>query len=93
MYVDVTPMTADPPDGVLIPANKKTYTLLSNFYQPAGGKLFNYYDASDTLLPVPITEEHSIIDIQVNLAESATHTANGQNLSITVSLRNRKTNL
>lgn len=93
LYVDVTAMTADPPSGTPITNSKKTYTLLSKFYQPAGGKLFNYTDASATLIATPVAEQHSIIGIQVNLAESASHTQNGQNLSINVSLRNRKTNL
>ncbi len=93
VMVDVTPMTANPPTGALIPASKKTYTIITNFYQPSGGNLFNYYDVSGTLLTLPIADEHSILEIQINLAEPGTHTKNGQTLSITVSLRNRKTNL
>lgn len=93
VMVDVTPMTANPPIGTPITASKKTYTIISNYYQPAGGSLFNYYDASGTQLTLPISDEHSILEIQVNLAEPATHTKNGQTLNITVSLRNRKTNL
>lgn len=93
VMVDVTPMTANPPIGTLITANEKTYKIISNYYQASGVNLFNYYDASDTLLSLPITDEHSILSIQVNLAEPGSHTKNGQTLSITVSLRNRKTNL
>jgi prepilin-type N-terminal cleavage/methylation domain-containing protein len=93
VMVDVTPMTANPPIGTPITASKKTYTIISNYYQPAGGSLFGYYDASGTALGLPISDEHSILEIQVNLAEPAAHTKNGQTLSITVSLRNRKTNL
>lgn len=93
LMADVTPMTANPPTGTLITAQTKTYTIISNYYQATGVNLFNYYDASDTILPTPITDEHSIIDIQVNLAEPGTHTKTGQQLSVTVSLRNRKTNL
>jgi hypothetical protein len=93
VMVDVTPMSANPPIGTPITASKKTYTIISNYYQPAGGSLFGYYDASGTALTLPITDEHSIMSIQVNLAEPGSHTKNGQNLSITVSLRNRKTNL
>ena len=91
--VDITPMTANPPIGTPITANKKTYTIISNLYQPAGGSLFNYYDASGTQLSAPVSDEHSILQIQVNLAEPGSQTKNGQNLSVTVSLRNRKTNL
>ena len=93
VMVDVTPMSANPPIGTLLAGQTKTYTIITNFYEPAGGSLFNYYDASGTQLSLPIGDEHSIIDIQVNLAEPGSHTKNGQNLNITVSLRNRKTNL
>lgn len=93
LMVDVTPMTANPPVGTLIPANKKTYTIISNYFQAPGGSLFNYYDANGALMTLPISDEHSILEIQVNLAEPASHSVNGQTLSTTVSLRNRKTNL
>lgn len=93
VLVDITPMTANPPIGTPITTETKTYTIISNYYQPPGGSLFNYYDASDTQLTLPIADEHSILEIQVNLAEPGSHTANGQTLDTTVSLRNRKTNL
>jgi prepilin-type N-terminal cleavage/methylation domain-containing protein len=93
LMVDVTPMSANPPIGSPLTASKKTYTILTNYYKPAGGSLFTYYDASGTALGLPISDEHSILEIQVNLAEPASHTKNGQTLSVTVSLRNRKTNL
>lgn len=93
LMVDVTPMTANPPIGTTIPAKKKTYTIISHYYQAPGGSLFSYYDASGSLLTLPISDEHSILDIQVNLAEPASHGSNGQTLSTMVSLRNRKTNL
>jgi prepilin-type N-terminal cleavage/methylation domain-containing protein len=93
IMVDVTPMTANPPIGTPITNSTKTYTIISNYYQAPGINLFNYYDASDTLMSLPISDEHSILEIQVNLAEPASHNQNGQTLSITVSLRNRKTNL
>lgn len=93
VMVDVTPMTANPPIGSLITASKKTYTIISNYYQAPAGSLFGYYDASGTALTLPISDEHSIMEIQVNLAEPGTHTSSGQKLSITISLRNRKTNL
>ena len=93
VLVDVTPMTSNPPIGTLITANEKTYTIITNYFQASGVNLFNYYDPSGTLLTLPISDEHSIQSIQVNLAEPGTHTKNGQTLSITVGLRNRKTNL
>ena len=93
VLADVTPMTANPPNGTLITGSKKTYTIISNYFQPTGGSLFNYYDASGTVLTLPIADEHSILEIQVNLAEPGSHTQKGQSLSVSVSLRNRKTNL
>lgn len=93
IMVDVTPMTANPPNGTPLTNSTKTYTIISNYYQAAGVNLFNYYDASGTLMSLPITDEHSILEMQVNLAEPASHSQSGQTLSITVSLRNRKTNL
>lgn len=93
LLADVTPMTANPPTGTPITASKKTYTIISNYYQQSGTNLFTYYDASGTALTIPISDEHSIVDIGVNLAEPGSHTKNGQQLGVTVSLRNRKTNL
>ena len=93
VMADVTPMTANPPIGTLETANTKTYTIIHNYYQATGGSLFNYYDASGTLMTLPIADEHSIMEIQVNLAAPGSHTKTGQTLNITVSLRNRKTNL
>ncbi len=93
VLVDITPMTANPPTGTLITAQKKTYTIITNYYKPAGGTLFAYYDASGAAMTLPVSDEHSIQSVQVNLAVPSTHSANGQPLSITVSLRNRKTNL
>lgn len=93
LLADVTPMTANPPNGTLLTAQKKTYTIINNFYQPAGSNLFAYYDSTGTVMTLPITDQHTILQIQVNLATQATHTKNGQTLSTTVSLRNRKTNL
>ncbi len=93
LMATVTPMTANPPIGTLISSETKTYTIISNYYQVAGTNLFTYYDASGTALSLPISDEHSIIEIQVSLAEPDSHTKTGQSLSVTVSLRNRKTNL
>ncbi len=93
LMVDITPMTANPPTGTLLTSQKKTYTIISNYYQAPSVNLFNYYDAGGSLMTLPISDEHSIMQIQVNLAEPASHGSKNQNLSITVSLRNRKTNL
>lgn len=93
LMADVTPMTANPPIGTLITTSKKTYTIISNYYQVSGTNLFTYYDATGTAMSLPISNEHSIIQIQVTLAEPDSHNKNGQSLNVMVSLRNRKTNL
>ncbi len=93
LMVDVTPMSANPPIGSPITAQKKTYTVISNYYQAPGTKLFIYYDSNGTVLTAPVGDEHSIIEIEVNLTEPASHGTKQQSLSVTVSLRNRKTNL
>ena len=93
LMVDVTPMTSNPPIGTPITAQKKTYTVITNYYQAPGAKLFTYYDSNGTALATPVSDEHSILDIEVNLAEPASHGSKMQSLSVTVSLRNRKTNV
>lgn len=93
LMADVIPMTANPPVGTLITANTKTYTIIENFYQPSGGRLFVYYDVAGNSLTVPIANQRTINKVQINLASPASHNPDGQELSITVSLRNRKTNL
>jgi len=92
VLVDVTPMTANPPIGAPITVNKKTYTIISNYYQPSGGTLFTYLDFSGNALTVPITDLQTIKAVQVNLAVKDSSGSN-QKLSVQVSLRNRKTNL
>lgn len=93
VLADVTRMTANPPSGTLITSSKKTYTVVNNFYLPSGGTLFNYYDSTGTAMTLPISDQHTVLQIRVNLATTATHTSKGQTLSTVVSLRNRKTNL
>ncbi len=93
LMVDVTPMTANPPVGSPIAGQMKTYTVINNYYKAPGSSLFTYYDANGTVLAPPIGDEHSILQIQVNLSEPASHGSKSQSLSVTVSLRNRKTNL
>ena len=93
LMVDVTHMTANPPNGTIISASKKTYMVITNFYQPSGGSLFTYYDITGTLLTPPVANQHTINSIGINLAEAGSQTKNGQQLNLSVSLRNRKTNL
>lgn len=92
VLADVTPMSADPPIGSPITAQQKTYTIISNFYQPSGGTLFTYLDSSGGTLGVPISDVQTIKGIQINLATKDSGGTN-QKLSVQVNLRNRKTNL
>ena len=89
LLATVTPMTANPPIGTLETSEATTYTIISHYYQAPGVSLFQYYTAG-TLLTLPISDEHSITAIQVNLAEpTAEKSPNGQSLATMVSLRNR----
>ena len=92
LYADVTPMTANPPIGTPITADLKTYTVISSFEQTTGQNLFNYLDASGTTLGLPISDLHTVKGIRVNLGTASTGQAN-QAMTLSVSLRNRKTNL
>lgn len=95
LYADVTPMTANPPIGTPITAQKVTHTIIDNFHPLSGLSLFAYLDASGNTLSLPIADEHTIKGIQINLAVPAEHPTPGgnQQMSLQVSLRNRKTNL
>lgn len=92
LYADVTPMTANPPTGSLITANKKTYTIISSFKQGSGLTLFNYLGSTGNVLTLPITDLATIKAIRVNLGV-ATSGASNQAMTLDVTLRNRKTNL
>ena len=98
LYADVTPMTANPPIGTLITANKKTFTIISTFYTVSGTNLFTYLDAAGNALTNPVIDQHTIKGIRINLAvPTIVGKANPNNsyttTSLQVSLRNRKTNL
>ena len=83
-------MTADPPGGVPITAQTKTYTIITNYYNPSGTGLFSYYDSSNNLLSPPIANDRFISSIGINLSTPATHNANGQQMSTTITLRNMR---
>jgi prepilin-type N-terminal cleavage/methylation domain-containing protein len=93
LYADVTPMTANPPIGTPITANKKTFTIIPNFKAVSGVKLFQYLDSGGAVLGLPISDLHTIKGIQVNLAVTTATGGGNQSMSVQVSLRNRKTNL
>jgi prepilin-type N-terminal cleavage/methylation domain-containing protein len=94
LYADVTPLTANPPIGTPIIAQKKTYTIISTLFQ-GSVSTFVYLDSYGTTLTLPIADLHTIKEIQVNLAVPVkSPTASGNDaISLLVSLRNRKTNL
>lgn len=92
LLADVTPMTANPPIGTLITSQTKTFTIISDFYQPDGTTLFGYLNDTGAALTLPIPDEHSIKGIQVNLAAQGANNSD-QQITLQVSLRNRKTNL
>lgn len=90
VFVSVTPMTANPPGGTPLTSETKTYVILSNFYSPTGVGLFSYYDSSGNLLVPPISNQRSIGSIGINLSTPASHNSQGQQMSTTVTLRNRR---
>jgi prepilin-type N-terminal cleavage/methylation domain-containing protein len=92
LLADVTPMTANPPIGTLITAQKKTFTIIDNFYQPSGSALFTYLNLTGSPLTLPISDLQTIKAMQVNLAAKSSNGGN-QALNVQVSLRNRKANL
>ncbi len=95
LYADVTPMTANPPIGTPITAQKTTHTIIDNYHALSGVSLFQYLDDSGNALSLPVSDEHSIKGIQINLVVPADHPTPGgnQQMSLQISLRNRKTNL
>lgn len=95
LYADVTPMTANPPVGTPITANKKTYTIIDNFKKVSGVSLFEYIDQNNNTLTLPITDLNAIRAVKINLAvrEKVGADSGSQTVSLSVSLRNRKTNL
>lgn len=95
LFADVTPMTANPPTGTPITANKKTYVIIGNFYAKPGVNTFVYLDSVGQTLSTPIADLHTIKGLQINLGVPITSpTADGsRTISVQVSLRNRKTNL
>jgi hypothetical protein len=92
LMADVTPMTANPPIGTLLTAQKRTYTIIPNFYQSPTLSTFVYLDANGNPLTLPIADEQSIKAFQVNLAVQGAHNSD-QAMSLQVSIRNRKNNL
>ncbi len=92
LRADLTPMTANPPIGVPITAEKTTTTVIDSFYQPPGTKLFTYLNAANTELATPITDFFAVKSITIQLS-ARVETQAKQTITTQVMLRNRKTNL
>lgn len=95
LVADVTPMTANPPTGTLLTANKRSYTIIDKFKNQPTTPLFEYLDSVGTTLSQPIGDLHTIKGVRINLTQDLGNSRFGDvyNSSLTVSLRNRKTNL
>lgn len=92
LVADLTPYSSNPPAGSPITAQKRTFTVVDNYYSASGVTLFTYLDASNNALTQPISDLQTIKGIRVALAAKTSNGSN-QSLSVQVSLRNRKTNL
>jgi hypothetical protein len=88
-------MSDNPPTGILLTAQKRTYTVIDDFFTQPSVDLFEYLDSAGNKFTLPITDLNTIKGIRVNLASSVkSPIANGNDaMTIQVSLRNRKTNL
>ena len=94
LMADVTPLDANTPNGNPITAKKSTYTVIDNFYLPSGSKLFSYLNSSGGSMSLPISDLHTIKGVRISLAvKSKTMPGTDTELTVDVSLRNRKTNL
>lgn len=93
LYADVTRMTSNPPVGTPITTTLKTYTILDNYSQVNGVKLFTYLDASGNAIATPIADLQTIKGIRVSLQSPTSQKNVNQSVNTQISLRNRKTNL
>lgn len=95
LLADVTPMTADYPVGSLITANKKTVVVIDGFYKVAGSPTFTYYTSNYSQISSPVTDLQSIKNVSIKLNARIYNSSNQEysTSSVSVNLRNRKTNL
>lgn len=95
LYAEVTPMNGNPPTGTLLTAKKRTYTIIEKFNNQPSTPLFQYLDSVGTTLSQPIADLHAIKGVRINLSQKQDVKRLGDTYdsSLTVSLRNRKTNL
>lgn len=88
LMADVTPRTADYPNGTDITAQKRTVTIMDNY--SAQGNLFKYLDENNNEI-TNITDTNDIKNITVNLSVKPTYRNSiATTISNTVNLRNRK---
>jgi hypothetical protein len=95
LLAEVTPMTADYPTGTLITAQTKTVTIIDKFYKIPGVPTFVYFDANYDELTSPVTDLQSIknITVQLQVKKYESNADDYVSSKVTVSLRNRKSNL
>jgi len=93
LMADVTPMSANPPIGSELTAQKKTFTIIGAFKQLTGVKLFEYVNSGNTVLVPPISDLFTVKTIRINLGASTASSTDNQVMTLEINLRNRKTNL
>lgn len=95
LMAEVIPMTADYPTGSLIVAQTKNVVIIEGFYKRSGYPTFVYYNSSYSAIASPVTDLQAIKNMTVNLYAKL-YQSNNQvftSSSVSVNLRNRKTNL
>lgn len=95
LLADVTAMTADYPGGILIADSKKTVVIIDKFLKRDGLPTFKYATANHTPITTPVTDLQAIKNISVNIYARLYENNNTKfvSSSVSVNLRNRKTNL
>ena len=94
LRADVTPLNANPPSGTPQSSRKQSFTVIEQFVAQTT-PTFEYLDSSGATLSQPIADLHTIKGIRINLAQKIDDPKQTETTtnSLTVSLRNRKTNL
>ncbi len=92
LMADVTPLSSPPPVGTPVTAQMKTYTLIDTLY--ATSNLFTYLDsAGNTLTSTTNLRDIKGIKVTLSVPPQRGATTKQTTVSLSVSLRNRKTNL
>lgn len=94
VLASVTPMTSNPPIGTPITSNIQYYTIISNYFNPPGTNLFNYFDNGNNSVTPTSSNLNTIAGIQINLSEPlAGFPGKNQSLNYFVNLRNFNTTI